>query len=272
MSADSKLYDHYLAIIGARKESPSLPALERLVLGNITRIPFENISKLYYFKKFQRRTIPDFETYLEGIEKYNLGGTCHSNNIFLNQLLKYLGYDARLCGADMTNPDVHVINIVSIEKHEFIVDCGYAAPFVKPLPRDLPDDQIVELGSDRYVLHPQDSNGYSRVDMYRNNDLIHGYTAKPMARSIDYFKDSIANSFSEQSNFMNSIMLVRFYGKRSIAIRNYKLIFNEAPLSEFSDIANRTELIETVKKHFSIPPEIVTTAIEGLNLDQDIYD
>ncbi len=33
--------------------------------------------------------------------------------IHLNQLLSHLGFDVMLCGADMKNPDVHLINIVT---------------------------------------------------------------------------------------------------------------------------------------------------------------
>ena len=150
--ADDVLYKKYLKILNLHCEIPSIPFLEKVLFANITRIPFENISKLYYLKRDGLRSIPDFETYLTGIEKFNLGGTCYANNHYFNRLLKYLGFNASLCGADMNEPDVHLFNIVQVDNREFMADCGYAAPFIRPLPRDLSEDYTVELGSDRYVF------------------------------------------------------------------------------------------------------------------------
>ena len=72
--------------------------------------------------------MPGLDQFLADIENYHFGGTCYTNNYFLKLLLSYLGYDVKLCGADMNRPDVHVVNIVRIEGREFIVDVEYAAP------------------------------------------------------------------------------------------------------------------------------------------------
>lgn len=269
MTAEA-LFQKYLRILNIKKEPPSISYLEKVLYANITHIPFENISKLYYLKRDGLKSIPELAAYLEGIEKYNLGGTCYSNNHYLNQLLKYLGFEAALCGADMNDPDVHLFNIVKIENREFILDCGYAAPFIRPLPRDLAEDYTVELGSDRYVLHPRDERGYSRIDVYRDNELIHGYTGKPMPRELDYFSESLANSFSTKSNFMNSILLVKFFANHSIAVRNYKFIVNQDTESKISDIADQDDLINKIETNFGIPQKIILPAIDGLDLKRDI--
>jgi arylamine N-acetyltransferase len=64
------------------------------------RIPFENISKIYYKHKFGMTYMPDINLYLNGFEKNNFGGTCYSNNYYLYLLLSYLGSDAKLCGVE----------------------------------------------------------------------------------------------------------------------------------------------------------------------------
>ena len=58
----------------------------------------------------------------------------------------------------MKNPDVHLINIVTIDKHEFIVDGGYAAPFLIPLSRDLKTDFVINSGNEKYIVKPKDQN------------------------------------------------------------------------------------------------------------------
>ncbi|MBT3222726.1 MAG: hypothetical protein HN348_26930, partial [Proteobacteria bacterium] len=59
------------------------------------------------------RDIPSLDQYLQGLER-GFGGTCYSNNWYLHQLLKLLGYEVMFCGADMEDPDAHAVNVVSV--------------------------------------------------------------------------------------------------------------------------------------------------------------
>ena len=149
------------------------------------------------------------EGYLDGIERFNFGGTCYANNYYLHTLLQHLGFDVRLCGADMNNPDVHLVSIVALESREHLVDVGYAAPFFEPLPRDLERDLVIDFGRCRYVLRPTDGLGRSRLDMYRDGELTHGYLAKPEPRSIDEFDGVIRGSYRSSANFMKNSCLFR---------------------------------------------------------------
>ena len=66
-------------------------------------------------------------------------------------------YEARLCGADMSRPDVHAVIMVCLEGREHLVDAGYGAPFFSPLPLDLGRDQVVAWGHESYVLKPREA-------------------------------------------------------------------------------------------------------------------
>jgi len=81
----------YLAILGVARREPSLEALRELLAAHLTRIPFENISKLYYRKRLGLVNLPGIQLYLEGIDKYHFGGTCYSNNYHFHLLLRSLG-------------------------------------------------------------------------------------------------------------------------------------------------------------------------------------
>ena len=159
------LLSRYLGVLGVSRKAPSSAALCELV-AHVTRIPFENISKLHYRKRLGLTDLVPLPLYLDGIERYSFGGTCYPNNFHFYTLLASLGYEVRLCGADMTNPDVHMVIMVRVSGQEYLVDGGYAAPFVIPLPRGSRADFVVTLGGDRYVRKPQDSNGFSRLELY----------------------------------------------------------------------------------------------------------
>ena len=264
--------ERYLGLLGVRRESPGIEALTRLVRAHAMRIPFENVSKLYYLRTNGRTQIPDLDEYLDGIERYHFGGTCYSNNFQLYQLLRFLGYDAALCGADMSKPDVHIVTIVSVEAREYIVDAGYAAPFLEPLPRDSVSDYIVSLGADRYVLSPKDPMGRSRLTLYRDGVARHGYVVNPAPRGIEEFQDVIADSFRSDATFMNALLLVKLGVDCSTILHNMTQIESRGSTVKKRVFASTGDLITAIQEHFGIPASITRIALDGVTLRQDAWN
>lgn len=267
---DASLIDRYLRLLGVTGKKPGLAALSELVFAHLTRVPFENISKLYRWKQQGQTTLPALQQFLDGVEHCNFGGTCYCNNFHFYTLLSNLRYDVKLCAADMATPDVHMVSVVRIEGHEYLVDAGYAAPFLSPIPLDLDTDYIVHLGRDRYVLKPKDELGQSRLELYRQGALKHGYLVKPRPRAIEDFQPVIADSFKPAATFLNSILLARFWQDRSLLIHNLALI--EAHGREWTTRSLRREEVATeIHKQFGMPSEIVAAAIAGLRDLQDAW-
>lgn len=254
----------YLRLLDVKQRAPRYDALTELVEAQLTRVPFENISKLYYKKNIGLCGLIDLDRHLDGIERWNSGGTCYANNYYLHLLLKFLGYEVKLCGADMTDPDVHLVNLVTLEGREYLVDGGYGAPLLKPIPLNLSKDYAVELGNERYVLGPKDERGYSHMAHHRDGQLIHGYTVKPINRNIEHFTEVIRDSFTDKSTFMNGLVIIRFYRNRSIAIRSFNLIESEGKAVKIHKMAGREELLNIAEEVFSIPPEILTDAMDEI--------
>jgi len=268
---DEEAAAHYLAILGVARRQPSLEALRELLAAHLTRIPFENISKLYYRKRLGLVTLPAIRLYLDGIDKYHFGGTCYSNNYHFHLLLRSLGYEAKLCASDMKTPQVHALNMIMIEGREYLADTGYAAPLLEPIPRDLAADYETILGRDRYVLKPQDADGCSRLELYRDGVLRHGYLAKPEPKRIEDFSKVIAASFSADATFLNSVLLVRFYPGRSVLIHNLTMVESEGSKSTMHALANRGQLIDAIERRFEMPRGIVDEAIGQLGNLQDAW-
>ncbi|MGA7909678.1 MAG: arylamine N-acetyltransferase [Candidatus Sulfotelmatobacter sp.] len=268
---DPAVVVQYLRLLGVPSQPPSLKALKELLSAQLTRIPFENVSKLYYKKRLGLTDLPPIQMYLDGAEKHRFGGTCYSNNFHFYCLLANLGYNAKLCAADMAIPDVHAVSMVSVDGAEYLADTGYAAPFLVPLSRDLKTDFIVALGRDRYVLKPQDRNGCSRLELHRGGVLKHGYLAKPAPREIGDFRRVIDSSFRADATFLNSILLARFYPGRSVVIHNLTLIESCGELCDLRPLPNLDAAIAAIHKYFEIPQQIVAEAIGGLRELQDAW-
>jgi arylamine N-acetyltransferase len=215
--------------------------------------------------------IPDLSQYLEGIEKYHLGGTCYSNNYFLNQLLNFLGYDVKLCGAEMKRANSHMVNLITIDKKEYLVDVGYAAPFIEPIPRYLPTDFKISLGSDEYRLQPKDSNGCSRMILFRNGIEHHGYKVNPIPQKIGEFTNVIKESFKPEATFMNSLLLVRFDTNYSQVIHNKEYIETKGGELIRKKFNTRKELLTAIENIFSIPLFISQSAIDKLPLNTNAW-
>jgi N-hydroxyarylamine O-acetyltransferase len=266
------LMKKYLDILGVSRKPPDIAALVELVTAHLRKIPFENISKLYYLQKFGLKDIPDLDLYLNGIQQYHFGGTCYSNNYYFFLLLKYLGYDIKLCGADMSQPNVHMVSIVTINDHEYLIDQGFGAPFLEPIPLFLKKKYIIRSGINKYELLPRDESSLSVMHMYRNNELKHGYTLKASPKQFRDFATVIQESFIESSTFMNSLLLARFFPaqkdkrkKNSLVIYNLSLTQSMGTQSSTTMLKDREELIQVVEKYFDIPGQIVAEAITPLN-------
>ena len=272
MKYSNVLYEKYLKILKISKRDPCLSALTQLVRAHLTTIPFENISKIYYKKNFGLTDIPDFDLYLEGISLNNFGGSCYSNNYYLNKLLNYLGYDVRLCGADMTNPDVHIVNIVNIENKDYLVDVGYAAPFFNPIPLDSAQEYRINFGPNEYTIIPKNDIGYTELKLFRNGKLKHGYIVKPHARSISEFEKVIKNSFRDTATFLNAILLVRFSSNASIVIHNFSLIETKGIHFKVTKLESKAELTEKIITHFTISKNVIEESLEIIKNYEDAWN
>jgi arylamine N-acetyltransferase len=188
-------------------------------------------------------------------------------------LLRTLGYDAALCGADMpSGQDVHAAITVAIDGRDLLVDVGYAAPFLEPLPRDAGHDVVIPFGRDRYVLKPQDDQGRSRLDMYRDGELIHGYLLKATPRPIEHFSKAVRDSFRESATFMNAVDLVRFSDGESVVIYNLSIIRSTVDSFSIERLNDREELVQAIEREFRIPAEIARDAITGLGALRGVHN
>lgn len=265
------LLQRYLGLLRVARKQPGRQALGELVAAHVMCVPFENVSKLYR-KQRGFAGVPDVRTFLDGIERHHFGGTCYSNNFHFYTLLASLGYKVKLCAADMTHPNVHMVIMVSVEGREYLVDAGYGAPFLSPMPREGREDYVIALGRDRYALKPQDANGCSRLELHRCGTLKHAYLAKPAPRRIEDFTEVIADSFRPAATFFNAVLLTRFYPGSSVVIHNLELIESRAAESKVSRLNDRESLAAAIQQHFGIPRAIVNDALSGLGNLADAWN
>jgi arylamine N-acetyltransferase len=265
------LLERYLNLLGVQRRKPGIDALHELVQAQLVKVPFENVSKLYYKKHHNHQGLPNLEFVLDGIERFHFGGTCYANNYYFYQLLANLGYQISLCGADMLKPDVHLVGVLTVEQREYLVDVGYAAPFLNALPRDLTTDYVIVLGRDQYVLKPQDAQGRSQMELFRDGSLKHSYLVNPVPRQIQEFDHIIVDSYREDSTFMNALLLARFFPNRSLVLHNLTVIESQGNVSRSKMLTSRDELVQAAYEYFMIPKEFTMDVLKDIGQFDDAW-
>lgn len=126
-----------MTYVGLAAEPPSLGFLERLLHAHLHRVPFENISKMHYFRRLPELgwKIPPPEVWVELVRTRNFGGTCFTINSTLYRVLTLLGYDARLM---RVSGGGHMAVGVRLDGNLYLVDPALGAPLFEPVDLSAP--------------------------------------------------------------------------------------------------------------------------------------
>jgi arylamine N-acetyltransferase len=243
-------YARYLRLLGIDGFPTGLEGLREIVRRHLCRVPFENVSKLLLFDREgsgRPWTLPEF---LDGIEHHDLGGTCYSSNPFLAELLRVLGYDADLLGADMSSPNVHTSVRVHLDGGEYHVDAGNGAPFLEPMPLDrLP--YVIAIGRYRYVLENH-NNDYRMTATYAG-EFSHSYVVHGPPRTPEFFRPIVLDSFVPGRKFMTWLRITRCFEDRVVDLRNRTLTLSQGSRSRETIINNADELQTAVATDMAMP-------------------
>lgn len=262
---DTTNFERYLKILDVQENKPTFENLSEIIKAQLLKIPFENLSKLYYHKKYNLNYIPNFTQYLDGIEQYHFGGTCYTTNYYLHELLKFLGYDVDLCGANMDHPDVHIANIVKLNELEYIADVGFSSPFLDPIPRNMNSDYTIKSFDNKsYLIKPMDSNGCSSLFFYKDGEYKNAYILKPDPRKITDFKKVIKESYNDNAGFMNRVLITLFGENFSKRLNNNHFEEQNGKTIKKIELHSKSDLIDFIEKKFQIPVFISSFALNNI--------
>jgi N-hydroxyarylamine O-acetyltransferase len=226
--------------------------LRALVRAHLYRAPFENLSKLLLIAREGSARFASVGEFLEGIEKRDLGGTCYSLNPYFANLLRALGYETDLLGADMTLPNVHTCVRVRIDSVPYHVDVGYGGPFREPIRLDRLPFEIVE-GAYRYVLDSNRQGEGYEMAVFSGEERVHGYVVHDPPRSLEFFAASMRDSFAPDATFLNCLRVCRFFEDHSVTLLNRTLSIHRAAETEQTELRSRPEWESAIATHLRMP-------------------
>jgi arylamine N-acetyltransferase len=255
-----KLEARYLRLLGFQRRPSGLRGLREIVRRHLMRVPFENVSKLLLFGREGAGRPLELDEFLDGIGRYDLGGTCYSNNPFLAELLRSIGYDVDLLGADMTTPNVHTVIRVRLDGAEYHVDTGYGAPFYEPVPlANLPWE--IRRGGLRYLL---DDNGGLQMSVLSGSERVHVYRVHGPRRDRDFFTPVVLDSFQPGRTFMNTLRIVRFFDNHIVDLHDRRILRVHGDAIAETTLTNMAQLEEAMAGELAMSRFPVAEAVSVL--------
>jgi arylamine N-acetyltransferase len=223
-----------------------------VVRAHLLRAPFENISKLLLYSREGGGRFFSLSEILDGVEHQDLGGTCHSLNPYLGELLRALGYDLDLLGADMGERlNCHTCLRVRFDSVAYHVDVGYGGPFREPIRLDRLPFTMLE-GGNRYVLEQRGDSCEMSV-FNSGEERVHGYVVHDPPRSHDFFLTPMRNSFQPEAPFLNCLRICRFFDDYSVTLLDRTLKIHRGSQTSTIEVNTPAQWEAAFASHFQMP-------------------
>jgi N-hydroxyarylamine O-acetyltransferase len=278
MNKITKWAEKYLTILELPQESPSFDYLERICHSNLTTFPFENISKLIYFRDKEKNDfeIPPIEIFVDNFNEHDFGGTCYTQNSNLMYLLRELGFDCY--HVMLGNEHMGIIVDLPNEDEKVYVDCGAAAPFFKPVRFEMDHLNTSEFGDDKVKLLPVSPNeGQYKYVRYTNGKQSGKVWEFDITKKCEFedFSEVIQQANRPNTTFMTILRCQLWQTKlnRSVSLVNnqFGIRYSDGSISKHK--LNSIDEIECViANEFMLPKLPVRDALSVLNeLNIDIF-
>ncbi|GAA3552688.1 arylamine N-acetyltransferase [Amycolatopsis ultiminotia] len=198
--------DAYLARVGQPREAPSAAALARLVQAHVETIPFENVDVV-----LERHRGIGLEAVCEKLIGRRRGGYCYEQAGLFAAVAEQLGYSVQRTAARVqprkSGPYTHMSLVVTVEDREYLVDVGFGAGILVPMP--LVDGAVVDQAGwphrmaargDWWVLQKQTADGW---------DDLHEFLPQVHSLPIDYEVFHHYTSTHPRSPFTGRLVVMR---------------------------------------------------------------
>lgn len=211
--------EKYLKLLGVKTMQPSVSFLNEIVKRQLSEVPYENISKIIRFHEIGP-SIPNFEEFVAGIVEKKYGGTCFSQNIYLNHILNYLGFKSKLIGFRRDGLLSHLSLRVNVEGANYFVDVGIMSSFSGPFRIDPSESFQKDIGNQRFVFSPKlDLENYN-LEIWRDGKMIREFESSSLPFTEQDIEIGVRKTFDRSAMFMTTLCVHRVFDAHSVGIWN----------------------------------------------------
>lgn len=258
------LLDRVLERWELERPPATLAGLDALHSAHITRVPFENATKIVKAQRAgsaesaMRGPVEYWEEHL----RWGSGGTCFAATSAYQFLLRYLGFRSEVvfCHLPAHEPDAHIALLVETAEGQVLVDVGYALPAPLPLPsrtalrRKTPyyDLEIRRGPQDEYLVFSEDDRG----QRFR-------YRFTPGATTEARFLAAWRKTFRPEAPYMRRLALGCFRDATRFLYKDAGRVFEITRAGEEARTLSEP-LPESLSGLFGIPKPLLQAALAAL--------
>jgi N-hydroxyarylamine O-acetyltransferase len=229
--------DAYFARTGASASS----SLTELHEAHVRAIPFENIDVMLGL--VPSLDLADIQAKLLG---HRRGGYCYEHQLLFTAVLERLGYEVRRrMGRVKTGPRTHFMSIVSDDLGDHLVDVGFGAGMLHPMP--LVDGAVVDQAGwphqlrgvgPRWVLEKQVADGWEHM---------HAFEDDVEQLPVDYLMANYYVATHERSPFSRQLVVMRLEpGLNRRLVGSALTIEHAGAEPEISQVENLAETLKSL--------------------------
>ncbi len=245
--------DAYLRRIGLNQEDPSMNYLKKLQKAHLLKIPFENLD-IHYGSKI----ILDYSKIFDKIVLRGRGGFCYEANGLFYHLLYHLGFDCYVIAAqvfreetqEFGRPFDHLVILVNLDDHQWIVDVGFGDGPISPLKID----KNVQIDYTRYwrIDSDPDENLILKVSndtSYFKSKYLFSTDEKQL---IQFMEMCEYHQKSPDSPFTQKKLITQLTPNGRVTLTDRKLKILELGEVVETEILHEDEFLSKLEHHFGI--------------------
>ncbi|HWD01923.1 MAG TPA: arylamine N-acetyltransferase [Amycolatopsis sp.] len=210
----------YLRRVGRPEEKPSAAALTALASAHVETFPFENVDVVLN----SHRGI-ELDVVSEKLVGRRRGGYCYEQAGLFAAVAERLGYEVQRTVARVQprrgGPYTHMTLIVTVDRTRYLVDVGFGAGILVPMP--LEDGAVVDQAGWPHRLVERDGWWTLQKQTGDGWDDLHEVLPKVHSEPLDYRVFHHYTSTHPKSPFTGRLVLMRLeYGRfRRLLGREY---------------------------------------------------
>ncbi|MEO6590220.1 MAG: arylamine N-acetyltransferase [Pyrinomonadaceae bacterium] len=242
----------YLRRIGVENGdiAPTLENLKLLQKQHLLNVPFENLDI-----HWERLILLDVGKFYEKIVGEKRGGFCYELNGLFSELLKEIGYGAKIVSARVSNGKDfgaeydHLAILTEIGGEEFLVDVGFGDFTAEPLRFILDEEQQDATGIFKITKY----DDYFEVFKKHCNGWKSEYIFKNLKRDLPEFAGMCKfHQTSPESHFTRGKVCSVMTNEGRVTLTDKKFIETTKSLKNETDINSEAEFYQILERKFEI--------------------
>jgi N-hydroxyarylamine O-acetyltransferase len=246
------LQKYFKRISFSDNPAPDLNTLKQLHLQHMLSVPFENLDI-----HIKRKITLNQEMLYKKIVENNRGGFCYEMNGLFYDVLKALGFKAKVVSArvyDTSEPSPefdHMALIVTLDDGDWLADVGFGDSFLEPL--KLEPETVQKQYGKSYKIEIIDKENFKVQNMDSKAEWNNMYRFSLIPRALNDFDEMcVYNQSSPQSHFTQKrfCSLARTNGR--ITLSGMKLIETKDGVRKETELEDEREFNARLKEIFGI--------------------